>query len=158
MIKRQRSFSILLLVIAFLGVTDRLYSQELDIWSGNYILRSPDAEVLDTICIEMVTGDKEKDKGELIHWQILSLMPDNKDSVRARAFVFNDTDGRNEYEEFGWTELYLKNEMSCLDMGHIFICQTKPNSTVNIDKESFFTKTGIFGIRLHYGLFSLEKI
>ena len=97
-------------------------------------------------------------ESDLSRWKLTSKTDNYGDEVIARRFLFDTEDEENEYEEFGWTELYLKEEMKCLDAGHFFICQTKPNSTVKIEDESFFTKTGIFGIRLHYGLFELEKI
>lgn len=43
--------------------------------------------------------------------------------------------------------------------GHFFICSTTPNTWANLgEKEKYFTKTGIFGIRLHFGAFELRKI
>ena len=50
-------------------------------------------------------------------------------------------------------------KMNCIDGGHFFICQSEPETLVKFGKEeSYFSKTGIFGIWLHKGLFNLNRI
>ena len=45
------------------------------------------------------------------------------------------------------------------DGGHFFICKTDPNSNVELKGDKpFKTKSGVFGIWLHYGLVTLKKL
>lgn len=139
-------------------------AQNLDLWSGTYFLKDADLIVMDTIKIAKTNElirEKLPDRLQidLKRWNISSQRDHHKDMIEARNFIFQDADHRNEYEEFGWKEMHQKGEMHCLDAGHLFLCQTKPESKVFIGKdESFYSESGIFGIRLHYGLFKLEKI
>jgi hypothetical protein len=83
---------------------------------------------------------------------------DGTDNVSIEEFSFDPEDEEDDYEEFGWTELHREGKMNCIDGGHFFICQTQPNTTVKLGEELFFSRTGIFGIMLHRGLFELERI
>lgn len=154
---------ILCLVLFLIGLTDSVDAQEPDMWSGNFIVKSSASIPVDTIIIQKITdANKEGVASEvesgLQGWMLSSKQDNYEDKIIARPFLFDEQNDKNEYEQFGWTELYLKGEMSCIDAGHLFICQTKQNSQVQLgDDASFFTKTGIFGIRLHYGLFELER-
>jgi len=152
-----------LVVIVVAGFSGELYAQEIDIWSGTYIFHYPDSEAVDSIKIEKINDLHIDDvaaryESDLSRWEISSKSDNYEDKVIVRRFLCDIENDENEYEEFGWTALHLKGEMNCLDAGHFFICSTTPNSTIMIGEESFFTKTGIFGIRLHYGLFELEKV
>ena len=152
----------LFFIVVLLGFFNNTYSQEKDIWSGKYIIKSSESITIDSIKIEKI-ADLQKDdvaarfESDLKRWKITSKSDNYEDESIVRRFIYNPEDEENEYEEFGWTKLYLKKEMKCMDAGHFFMCQTKPNNTIKIDGESFTTKTGFFGIRLHYGLFELEK-
>ena len=146
---------------AFLLIAITTYSQDKDIWSGEYILKSIESIPTDTIKIKKIPNLSKEDvagrfESDLKRWEIYSENDDDK--VSLRRFLFDQQDDENEYEEFGWTALHVKGKMECIDAGHFFICQTTPNSQVTIDDYSFFTETGVFGIRLHYGLFQLEKL
>ncbi|MFV0541491.1 MAG: phosphate ABC transporter permease [Aestuariibaculum sp.] len=150
-------------VVFLIGISNQLYSQNTDIWSGNYILKSMDLTPIDTIKIVKIQDVNKDDvasryESDLNRWAILSKADNYEDKIKARRFLYDLSEDENEYEQFGWTQMYLKGEIKCLDAGHLFICQTQPNTTVKFSKdESFFTKTGIFGVRLHYGLFIMEK-
>ncbi|MFD2562892.1 phosphate ABC transporter permease [Aquimarina rubra] len=159
---KTNQINILFLTIILFGLYNTIYSQNMDTWSGNFILKSSKSETIDSIRIRR-TSDVNKDdvagrfESDVSRWKITSKNDNYQNEVIARRFLFDIENDENEYEQFDWTEMYLKREIECLDAGHFFICQTKPNSNVKIENESFFTKTGIFGIRLHYGLFELEK-
>lgn len=150
------------LIITLFGLSNEAYSQNIDVWSGNYILRTSESKLIDSIRIKKANDVNKDDvasrfESDLSRWIIASKNDNYEDEIIARRFLFDTENGENEYEEFGWTDMYLKEEIVCIDTGHFFICKTKPNSNVNIKNESFFTKTGLFGLRLHYGLFELEK-
>jgi len=156
------TLNIFFLIVVVIGCIHETSAQEIDIWAGTYILKFPDSETIDSIKIEKTNDLNKEDvagkyQSDLNRWELSSKSDNYEDKVIARRFLFDIEDDRNEYEEFGWTEMHSKGEMNCLDAGHFFICSTKSNSTVSIGKESFFSKTGLFGIRLHYGLFELEK-
>lgn len=141
----------------------KTFAQKEDIWSDYYKLSSSKSTTIDTLKITK-TKDANKNKvaskyeTDLERWHISSKNDNHDNKIEARRFLYDKQTEENEYEQFGWTDLYENEEMKCLDAGHIFICKTTPNSEVIIDNESFFTKTGIFGIRIHYGLFMLERI
>jgi len=150
------------LIIALIGISNKTYAQKEDVWSGNYIIKSPKSKAIDTIKIQKTADINKEDvasrfESDLSRWIIASKNENYENEIIARRFLFDLENDENEYEQFGWIELYLKGEMKCIDAGHLFICKTKPNSVVKYGDESFFTKTGLFGIRLHYGLFELEK-
>ncbi len=152
----------LFLIITLTGFSNKAYSQETDVWSGNFILKLPKSKLIDSIKIEKIIDANKEDLAskfefDLSRWKITSKNGNYENKIIARRFLFDVKNNENEYEQFGWTELYLKGKIKCINAGHFFICQTKSNSKVKIKNESFFTKTGLFGIRLHYGLFELEK-
>lgn len=139
------------------------YAQKKDIWSGEYLLKSSEMEILDTIKIEKTADANPKDlvpreQLDLNRWQLSSISDNYADKIKLKNFL-DDPKDKDEYEEFGWTELHLQDLMHCVDAGHLFICQTKPKSTVKFSKEEeFYSETGLFGIRLHFGLFNLERV
>ncbi|MDO6759911.1 phosphate ABC transporter permease [Tamlana sp. 2_MG-2023] len=156
------SHHILFLIIVLLGGSNAVVSQNKAIWSGNYVLKSSKAEAIDSIRIRKAKDANKDDlasrfESDLSRWKIASKNDNYEDELIARRFLFDIESYRNEYEQFGWTTMHSKGEIECIDAGHFFMCQTTPNSQVKIDDEAFFTKTGVFGIRLHYGLFELEK-
>ncbi|MBL3657356.1 hypothetical protein [Fulvivirga sediminis] len=156
-------FNIFLIIIAFIGSFNTTHAQTEDKWSGEYMLKSNESIPLDTIRIEK-TADLKKDEvpskyeSDLQRWTIASKKDAYADQLIARRFLFNTESEEDEYKQFGWTDLYLKGKMECLDLGHMFICQTERKETISIDEESFVSETGFFGVRLHYGLFLLERL
>ncbi|WP_179375713.1 phosphate ABC transporter permease [Winogradskyella wichelsiae] len=140
--------------------------EQKDIWSGTYNLKPYLEEQQDTINSQIYIIQKaseaktenltSKYKTDLLRWHMVNQNDLEKERVILRRFLINDQ--YNEYEEFGWTELYKSGAMKCLDGGHFFICKTIEGGTVTIDEEKFVSKTGIFGIMLHHGLFELDKI
>jgi len=155
------ALKILLLLLVLVGLSCKTFAQETDVWSGDYLLKSSKAVVLDSMQIKKADDARPEDLASKYHtdlnrWMLISK---SQDTIKARRFLYNIEKKQNEYEQFGWTDLYVKGNMKCLDAKHFFICQTRPNTKVTLsDEESFFTETGLFGIRLHYGLFNLEKL
>jgi len=134
-----------------------------DIWSGKLLVYPDKNEIpADTLLLTR-TADIAADKvasryeADLARWQVISSKDPKKDSILLRRFLSNDKD--DEYKEFGWTALHNAGKMNCLDGGHFFICQTDPNTKVELKGDQpFFTESGIFGVWLHYGLVALKKI
>lgn len=158
---KNRLISIFTICI-LIGLSNKIYSQKADIWSGNFIIKSSNSKPIDSIKIRKAMDANKDDvarkyESDLSRWKITSQNNNHEDEIIVRRFLFDIENQNNEYEQFGWTEMYLKGEIKCIDTGVFFVCQTKPNSKVKTNDDSFFTKTGIFGIRLHYGLFELEK-
>lgn len=139
---------------------------ETDIWSGSYAVYSmkENKTVLDTLVIAKTKDKKPEDVAarfefDLRRWTISSKKDKKGDTKEIRRFICNPDDRDDEYKEFGWTKLYQEGKMKCIDGGNFFICQTKPNTTVNfLKEESFLTKTGFFGVWLHFGLVELKKL
>lgn len=139
------------------------WAQETDIWSGTYVLKTQQGQIVDTLKIEKTKSlTKDKVAGffehDLERWTIASAQDKFEEKINARRFIFNPDEGDNEYEDFGWTEMHRKQEINCMDVGQIFICRSTPNTNIHIGEESFYTSTGIFGIKLHYGLFLMEQV
>lgn len=161
------NFKYIILSITFLFCYNLVSSQNRDIkdvWSGKYDIK-PYVENgedfnLKFCVIEKTTDAKaenltSKYETDLLRWNMITQNGSEKDSVLLRRFLINNE--YNEYEEFGWTELYKSGKMKCVDGGHFFICQTTAGSKVKIGEEEFISKTGIFGIALHKGLFEFSK-
>jgi hypothetical protein len=149
---------------------------ELDTWSGTYRIEAgskDNAQHIETAvyAINKLPDLREKDvasryESDLARWRMSLQANGNSESVKnepiknksttLRRFLANDD--LNEYEQFGWMGLYMQNKIECMDAGHFFFCRTEPNTKVNFsDKESYVTKSGIFGILLHAGVFELYK-
>jgi len=138
-----------------------------DLWSGSYVLTSKNdgqKADADTLIITK-TADADPDKipakykSDLVRWTLTSAKGGDKEQQIVNRFLFDIKNKEDAYAEFGWTDLHKNGKMNCIDGGHFFICQTQPNTEVKFNKEEkIFTKTGIFGIWLHYGLVELEKI
>lgn len=138
-----------------------------DLWSGSYVVTSKNEDQhadTDTLIITK-TADADPDKipaqykSDLERWTLTSAKGGDKEKQIVNRFLFDIKNKKDAYAEFGWTDLHKSGKMNCIDGGHFFICQTEPNTEVRFNKEeNFFTKTGIFGIWLHYGLVELEKI
>lgn len=137
-----------------------------DIWSGHYLLKPYGDSKLDDFDSKKIIIQKTSDavpedlpskyKTEVERWLIRDAENQNE-SAEARKFLFNDE--YDEYTEFGWSELHKKGCMECIYADHFFLCQTQPNTKIRFSsEESFESKTGIFGVMLHYGLFEMEKI
>ncbi len=161
--------NILILLFISIGLNNSAIAQEkaqLDIWTGKYIVLAKNNDCLkitDTLTIERIADANPKEltdkyKSDLARWTITSSQEKNKEKNSVRRFLFDPNDDRDEYKEFGWTDLYKAGKMQCIDGGHFFICQTLANSDVKFGKdESYLTNTGIFGIWLHYGVVELKK-
>ena len=117
------------------------------------------------IHISKLPDKNEKDvaaryRTDLARWQMSSPFLDEKEAASLQRFLFDDKSV--EYQQFGWTQLFLNNKMECMecmDGRHFFVCKTEPGSTVRFyEDESYTTKTGIFGILRRYGVFELEKL
>lgn len=138
-----------------------------DIWSGNYALNSINNHkviTIDTLLIAKTTDANPKEiaaryESDLARWTLTSKREGGKEQQIVRRFLFDEEDKDDAYKEFGWTDLYKSGKMNCIDGGHFFICQTEPNTKVKFGiDEKFVTKTGVFGIWLHYGLVELQKV
>ncbi|WP_324026567.1 phosphate ABC transporter permease [Maribacter sp. BPC-D8] len=135
-------------------------------WSGRYKIESYGKNKKDSLniqygIIEKTLNAKVEDivrkyETDLVRWNMITQTGSQKDSVLLRRFLMNEE--FNEYEEFGWTELYKSGKMKCLDGGHFFLCKTTVDNKVKIGEEEFIATTGIFGIVLHKGLFEFTKI
>lgn len=152
-----------------IGVSTLLSAQkktEKDIWSGNYIVNTLNREGSKTEDTLIITRIKEadpdeipsKEESDLARWSMISKRDGGKDKITVKRFLFDVENKEDAYEEFGWTDLHKQGKMDCIDGGHFFICQTQPNTTVTFGKEeTYLTKTGVFGIWLHYGVVELQK-
>ena len=163
---RQIFISMTFLLINNLVYCQNTNEDQEDIWSGKYNLKPYVEGKKDTINFQFYTIEKtseakvknlaSKYETDLSRWKMINQNVLEKDSVLLRRFLINEE--YNEYEEFGWTKLFKSGKMKCLDGGHFFICKTIEGSKVKIGEEEFISKTGIFGIMLHQGLFELHKI
>ncbi|MDH6250806.1 hypothetical protein M2347_000533 [Chryseobacterium sp. H1D6B] len=156
-------------ILMLVGLSDLLAAQkktEPDIWSGTYVLNPVNkagSNNADTLIIAKTKDADPKEvaaryESDLARWTIASKKDGAQEKAVIKRFLFNLEDKEDEYEEFGWTELHKEGKMNCIDGGHFFICQTAANSTVRFSKdETYLTKTGIFGIWLHYGVVELQK-
>ncbi|MEM8764271.1 MAG: hypothetical protein AAGD88_10695 [Bacteroidota bacterium] len=150
-------------IIVLIGLCNLGYTQKKDIWSGNYVLRSSEGAPIDTLMIKnaadlsrmTMPSSQALSPG---YWRISSQRDHHKEEIAAIPFLFKIENNENDYEQFGWTVLHVEGKMDCIDAGHLFICKTEKNSQITIQEETFFTTTGIFGIRLHYGLFELKRL
>ncbi|MDQ0067689.1 phosphate ABC transporter permease [Chryseobacterium lathyri] len=140
---------------------------EKDIWSGTYLvneLNNGVSGITDTLVVASMKdadpkGIPVKEESDMVRWSLISKRDGDKDKATVRQFSFDGENDRDAYKEFGWTELHKEGKMNCIDGGHFFICQTQPNTSVTFGKdEKYFTKTGVFGIWLHYGIVELQKI
>lgn len=160
----------LFLFSILIGLSDLLSAQKLiksDIWSGTYIVQSVNKEssgVVDTLIITKTKDVNPKEvaaryESDVARWIIGSKKNGDKEKSVIQRFLFDIENKEDGYKEFGWTDLHEKGKMNCIDGGHFFICQTEPNTKVNFNQEeTYLTKTGIFGIWLHYGIVELKKI
>lgn len=159
-----------LLFFILFGLSDLLSAQKIkesDIWSGTYVLSSlnkENSEVVDTLVITKTKDIDSKEvgaryKSDLARWTIVSKKDKDQEIAIVRRFLFDVENKRAGYQEFGWSNLHKEGKMNCIDGGHFFICQTQANTKVTFNKdESYFTKTGVFGIWLHYGIVELKKV
>lgn len=135
-----------------------------DLWTGSYEVHLKNGEKVTTVdtLVVVKTADADPNKlaaryeSDLARWMLTSKIKEEK---IVRRFLFDPEDDEDAYKEFGWTDLHKSGKMNCIDGGHFFICQTEPNTTVTFNKdETYLTKTGVFGIWLHYGIVELQKI
>lgn len=155
---------IIRLLLFFILIFSFGFSQKhnADIWSGNYaVYPDNDGIAQDTLHISRDKDLKATEvagqyQADLARWKVTSIRDSKKDDTSVRRFLYNDN--KDEYKEFGWTALHNSGKMNCIDGNHFFMCQTEPNSTIKLrNGESFETKTGVFGIWLHYGLVTIKK-
>jgi tetratricopeptide (TPR) repeat protein len=144
-----------------------LAKPEVDTWSGRYRMESgskDNREPIPTTVFEITKiadlGEKDvagRYESDLARWQMRVEEDGAKQSKPIRRFILSDD--FNEYEGFGWTQLYLQNKIECMDAGNFFFCKAEPNSNIKFNKnESYTTKSGIFGILLHAGVFEMVKV
>ncbi|MCL1669313.1 phosphate ABC transporter permease [Elizabethkingia ursingii] len=160
----------LFLVLIVTGLLSSLSAQKntkTDIWSGSYgiyAIKDSLMKASDTLIIERIADAKTDEvagryQSDLARWAITSTKEGKKDQAVVRRFLFVPEDKENQYKEFGWTELHQNGKMNCIDGNHFFICQTESKTKVLFNgKEEFYTRTGIFGIWLHYGIVDLKKL
>jgi len=159
-----------LLVFIVTGLVSSLSAQKntkTDIWSGSYgtyAINDSLMKASDTLIIERVADAKADDvagryQSDLARWTIMSAKDEKKYKKEVHRFLFAPEDNENQYKEFGWTELHRNGKMNCIDGNHFFICQTEPKTKILFNgKDEFYTRTGIFGIWLHYGMVDLKKL
>ncbi|WP_223606281.1 phosphate ABC transporter permease [Chryseobacterium sp. OSA05B] len=157
---------IVLMLTGLSGLVSAQKKTEKDIWSGTYMVNEMSNGVsttTDTLVIARIKDAdvKEvpgKEKSDLVRWSMTSKRDGGKDKITVKRFLFDAENDEDAYKEFGWTALHKEGKMNCMDGGHFFICQTPPNTTVAFGKEeTYLTKTGIFGIWLHYGVVELQR-
>lgn len=158
------------LFFAFISLCNVSYAQKKiqnDIWSGSYVINSVNNKSLktsDTLVIAKTADADPKEiaaryESDLLRWMMTSTKGGDKEEKIIRRFLFDPENKNDGYEEFDWTDLHKTGKMNCIDGGHFFICQTEPNTEVKFGKEEkIITKTGVFGVWLHYGLVELQKI
>ncbi|WP_075341651.1 hypothetical protein [Tenacibaculum agarivorans] len=146
-------------------MSTQIIAQEItDEWSGMYRLE-PYGKVSDSIApkqfynIQKIVLEHDNSTS-LYHLSIpdqwiIKNMANNDDQKVLRAFSFSEK--KNDYEEFGWTTLYKKGAIKCVDGGNLFICKTKPKTKISFGNDQFISNSGTFGILLHYGIFELYK-
>lgn len=136
-------------------------------WQGSYILTktikgNDQPVIIDTIIIAKAPDankDKLAFKQGLDTRRLYIISQKSSDTVLGKPFLYRPDEGYNEYEEFGWTKMYLQDKLAAIDGGHFFICSTVPGTTIPLGgKEKFYTKTGMFMVMLHYGVIELNKI
>ncbi|MBB6372410.1 phosphate ABC transporter permease [Chryseobacterium shigense] len=163
---RTKIFFFFLILIGLSDLCSAQEKTEKDIWSGTYLVNEINNGVsgtVDTLLIARIeNADPKKipakEESDLIRWSMTSKRDGDKDKIKVKRFLFDVENDYNGYEEFGWTNLHKEGKMNCIDGGHFFICQTQPGTTVTFGKdETYFTKTGVFGIWLHYGVVELKK-
>ncbi len=159
----MKRYLIFLLLLTNCYVITSQNKKSNDTWSGTYRLellgkKTEKKTPKQYVQIQKITLEQDEESSKFLslpdQW-MMKILSEKKDKKVLRAFSFTEED--DEYEQFGWTELHKKGEMECLDGGRFFICKTKPKTTVTTNGESFFSKSGIFGVLLHYGGFELYK-
>ncbi|MCT2562750.1 phosphate ABC transporter permease [Chryseobacterium herbae] len=155
-----------LLLIGLSGLMSAQKKAEKDIWSGTYMVNEMSNGVVTTtdtlVVVRMKDADAEevrdKEKSDLVRWSMISKRDGGKDKITVKRFLFDLANDEDEYKEFGLTDMHKEGKINCIDGGHFFICQTAPDTTVAFGKEeTYFTKTGFFGVWLHYGVVELQK-
>ena len=158
---------LILIVTGLLSSLSAQKNTKTDIWSGSYgiyAIKDSLMKASDTLIIERIADAKADEvagryQSDLARWAITSTKEGKKDQTVVRRFLFVPEDKENQYKEFGWTELHRNGKMNCIDGSHFFICQTEPKTKVLFNgKDEFYTRTGIFGIWLHYGMVDLKKL
>jgi len=163
----MKKFFLILIVTGLLSSLSAQKNTKIDIWSGSYgiyAIKDSLMKASDTLIIERIADAKADEvagryQSDLARWAITSTKEGKKDQAVVRRFLFVPEDKENQYKEFGWTELHRNGKMNCIDGNHFFICQTEPKTKVLFNgKDEFYTRTGIFGIWLHYGMVDLKKL
>ncbi len=138
----------------FLLVSLPAFGQKINTWEGTYALKAFDEnkklQTMDTLVIRYRT-----DSG----FEAVSVSDPDEEPVSLQPFKYEPDEGADEYEEFGWTQRFLQHEIKCLSAGHFLICKTIRHTTVDFGNgEKINSRKGIFGIRLHFGLFYLDVL
>ncbi len=138
-----------------------------DKWSGTYRMEpgsKDNARPIET-AIYVISKSPSLDaknvaaryESDLMRWNMRLQGGSENDTNQLRRFLANGKD--NEYKDFGWAQMHAANQIDCLDGANLFFCRTKPGTQVRFNKnEVFLTKSGIFGILLHAGVFELYKL
>jgi len=82
----------LFIIVILLGFFNNTYSQEKDIWSGKYIIKSSESIAIDSINIEKIADLKKDDvaarfESDLKRWKITSKSDNYEDEVVVRRFI-----------------------------------------------------------------------
>lgn len=163
----MKNVCIFLLLIGLSGLVSAQKKTEKDIWSGTYMVNEKKSDggltTTDTLVIARIKDAdakevSDKEKSDLVRWSMTSKRDGGKDKITVKRFLFDLANDEDAYKEFGLTDMHKEGKINCIDGGHFFICQTPPDTTVAFGKEeTYFTKTGFFGIWLHYGVVELQK-
>ncbi len=155
---------ILLFLVTICAVITAQNKKNIDLWSGTYRLELLDKQLEKKtseqyIKIQKIILEQNENSSSNLsipdQWLIKTISKKGNGGKVLRSFSF--TKEKDEYEQFGWTELHKKGKMKCLDGGRLFICKTTPKTTVTTNGESFFSNSGIFGVLLHHGGFELYR-
>jgi hypothetical protein len=148
---------------------DKATAANADTWSGTYRMEPGSKDNAGPIGVATYVISKAPDlvaknaayryESDLTRWSMRLQEGSKNDTSQLRRFLTTEDRNGNEYEQFGWKEMHAAKKIECLDGGNFFFCRTEPNTHVRFSKsESYHTKSGIFGILLHAGVFELYKL
>lgn len=148
---------------------DKATAADADTWSGTYRMEPGSKDNARPISVATYVISKAPDlvaknaayryQSDIARWSMRLQEGSKNDTSELRRFLTNEDRNGNEYEQFGWKEMHTAKKIECLDGGNFFFCRTEPNTHVRFSQnESYTTKSGIFGILLHAGVFELYKL
>lgn len=133
-------------------------------WSGNYRLDwidgSPAAEDGATSALVSIhrapSVDTPQTSAQALGYWVLGPTAEPDDGLDLRQFL------PKEYLELGLGNMYAQGSIACLDGGPLFICRVPPQTEVvfgdDANRETLYSRTGVFGVRFHAGGFELTKL